>query len=139
MEIRQGIDIVEIRRMKDACERHGERFLKRVFSIGERSYCESKRMKYEHYAARFAAKEAVLKVVKASRAERYRFRDIEVRRHPTGKPYIHLLPAVRKRLGLPSEYQMELSLAHEREYAVAAVILILPDLTRKSSGKTRNK
>ena len=122
----QGTDIVNVKRMKTAIERHGRRFLPRIFSEGERAYCESKRMKYEHYAARFAAKEAVMKVVKGTRVERYRFRDIEVRRHSSGRPYVQLAPATRKRLGLPERYQMELSLAHEREYAVATVLLILP-------------
>lgn len=126
MEIRQGIDIVNVRRMEAVIERHGENFLRRIFAADEIAYCSSKRMKYEHYAARFAAKEAVLKVVHGRRADRFCFREIEVKRKPTGKPFIALAPSLRERFGLPEGYQMELSLAHERDYAVAVVLLVLP-------------
>ena len=83
-------------------------------------------MKYEHYAARFAAKEAAMKAFEIRRKDRFRFREIQVRRRPTGKPYIHLSAETRKRFGLPDTYQVELSMAHEREYAIATVLLVLP-------------
>ena len=70
MEIRQGIDITSVRRMKEAIGRHGRRFLDRIFTPGEQAYCESKRMKYEHYAARFAAKEAAMKAFEVRRENR---------------------------------------------------------------------
>ena len=126
MELRQGIDITSVRRIGQAIERHGRRFINRIFTPRERVYCESKRMKYEHYAARFAAKEAAMKAFEIRGENRYRFRDIEVRRRPTGKPFIYLPPAVRKRFGLPAKFQSELSMAHEREFAVATVLLVFP-------------
>ena len=127
MEIRQGIDITSVRRMKEAVERHGKRFLDRIFTPGEQAYCESKRAKdakYEHYAARFAAKEAAMKAFEVRRENRYRFREIEVRRAPTGKPSLYLSPKSRKRFRVPEKCQMELSMAHEREFAVATVLVI---------------
>ena len=112
--------------MQKAIERRKQAFIQRVFTAGEREYCESKRMKYEHYAARFAAKEAAMKAFEVRREHRYRFREIEVRRHPTGKPFIYLSPESRKRFRVSSKCQLELSMAHEREYAIATVLMILP-------------
>ena len=123
--IRQGIDIASVRRMQQAAERQGKRFLQRIFTPQEIAYCESKRMKYEHYAARFAAKEAAMKAMEIRRQMRFSFREIEIRRHPTGKPFIHLSRESRKRFGLPEEYQMEVSMTHERDFAMAAVILMV--------------
>jgi holo-[acyl-carrier protein] synthase len=125
MRLRQGIDIVKVRRIQNSIERQGKSFLKKIFSSEEIAYCESKRMKYEHYAARFAAKEAALKVFEGNSKHRFRLRDIEIHRKATGKPHIHLSESSRKRFGLPRKYQLELSMAHEREYAIATVILVL--------------
>ena len=126
MKIQQGIDITSVRRIQQAIKRRGHRFTERIFTSGERQYCESKRMKYEHYAARFAAKEAAMKAFEIRRENRYRFRDIEIRRHPTGKPFIHLSRQTYQRFGLPAKCQIELSMAHEREYAIASVLLVVP-------------
>ena len=125
MEIRQGIDITSVRRMEEAVRRRGKRFLDRIFTAAEQAYCETKRMKYEHYAARFAAKEAAMKAFEIRRENRYRFREIEVRRAPTGKPSIYLSPASRKRFRVPAGCQIELSMAHEREFAVATVLVVV--------------
>jgi holo-[acyl-carrier protein] synthase len=126
MQIRQGVDIVNVERLERVARRHGERFLDRVFTAEERSYCESKRYKFEHYAARFAAKEAMMKAMEIRRQNRFRFREIEVRRRPTGKPEIALSPESCKRFQLPQGIQIELSMAHERAYAVSFVVLFLP-------------
>lgn len=107
--------------------RHGKAFLKRIFTPREQAYCQDKRRKFEHYAARFAAKEAALKAMEITRQDAYfRFSEIEVLRGPSGKPSIYIAPASRKHFGLPRKYQFELSLTHEREYAAASVLLILP-------------
>ena len=126
MKIRQGIDMTSVRRIQEAIERNGSSFASRIFTPAERAYCESKRMKYEHYAARFAAKEAVIKALRIKRNSRLDLRDIEIRRKPTGKPFIYLKPSVRQSFGLPPQSQIELSLSHERKFAIAAVLLILP-------------
>ena len=126
MQIRQGIDIVSVERLGEAVKRHGERFLNRIFTKEERAYCDSKRYKFEHYAARFAAKEAMMKAMEIRRKNRFRFREIEVRRRPTGKPEITISPESRSRFDLPSNVQIELSMAHERQYAVSFVVLLFP-------------
>ena len=126
MQIRQGIDIVSVSRLEEAVQRSGERFLNRIFTREERDYCESKRFKYEHYAARFAAKEAMMKAMEIRRQNRLRFREIEIRRRPTGKPEIAMSRESRRRFGLPESVKIELSMAHERTYAVSFVVMILP-------------
>lgn len=126
MVIRQGIDITDVRRVQAAIERHGKRFIQRIFTPSEQAYCESKRMKYEHYAARFAAKEAAMKAFEVRREHRYRFREIEIRRAATGKPGIYLSAVSKKRFRVPARCQIELSMAHEREFAIATVLMVIP-------------
>ncbi len=104
----------------------GEAFLNRVFSAAEQAYCGSKRMKFEHYAARFAAKEAVLKALKVRPKKNQRLSGIEVGREATGKPFIALNAESRKQLRIPAEAQIELSIAHEHEYAIATVVIVVP-------------
>ena len=126
MQIRQGVDIVSVDRLEGVARRHGQRFLNRVFTREEQLYCESKRFKFEHYAARFAAKEAMMKAMEIRRQNRLRFREIEVARRPTGKPEIAMTRESRKRFGVPETAKIELSMAHERTYAVSFVVLYLP-------------
>jgi holo-[acyl-carrier protein] synthase len=104
----------------------GQVFLDRVFSVAEQAYCGSKRMKSEHYAARFAAKEAVLKALKVRPKKSLRLSGIEVGREATGKPFIRLDAKSRKQLRIPPQAQIELSIAHEREYAIATVVIVIP-------------
>lgn len=127
MKILQGIDLVKVERMERMIVRaSGREFLDRVFSVAEQSYCGSKRMKYEHYAARFAAKEAVLKALKVRPKKNQKFSEIEVGREASGKPFIVLNAETRKRLRIPVQAQIELSIAHEREYAIATVVIVIP-------------
>src|ERR1700746_2150784 len=88
MIVGTGIDIAEVPRIREAIERHGERFLKRVFTEGEIQYCESKANRVERYAARFAAKEAAMKAIGTGWNHGVRWRDIEVSRMPGGRPTI---------------------------------------------------
>jgi holo-[acyl-carrier protein] synthase len=127
MKILQGIDLVKVERMQQMIERpSGQAFLDRVFSAKEQAYCDSKRMKFEHYAARFAAKEAVLKALKVRPKKNRRLSGIEVGREATGKPFVALNPESRKELRIPALAQIELSVAHEREYAIATVVIVMP-------------
>lgn len=126
MKILQGIDLVKVERMKQMIERpSGAAFLARVFSAAEQVYCGTKRMKFEHYAARFAAKEAVLKALKFRPKKNRRLSGIEVGHEATGKPFIVLDAESRKELRIPAKAQIELSLAHEREYAIATVVIVV--------------
>ena len=119
-----GVDIVSVSRMRDAIERQGKRFLDRIFTEAEQAYCEQKKNKYENYAARFAAKEAVIKV-KGGGKGRFSFCAIEVKRGKNGKPYLFMDKKARKILGIPSQAEFLLTLAHEREFAIATVAMAI--------------
>jgi holo-[acyl-carrier protein] synthase len=127
LKIFQGIDLVKVDRIKRQIDgRSGSQFLRRVFSEAEQLYCGGKRMKYEHYAARFAAKEALLKAWKVRPQNIRHLSGIEVAREASGKPFIALSSQSRKQLRVPARAQIELSIAHEREYAIATVVIVIP-------------
>jgi len=126
LKILQGIDLVKVGRMEAMILRSGKPFLDRVFSADEQAYCGAKRMKFEHYAARFAAKEAILKALKVRPGRGQRLSGIEVKREASGKPYISLSAECRKAWRVPVKGQIELSVAHEREYAIATVVIVIP-------------
>jgi len=90
MIVGTGIDIAEVPRIREVIERHGQRFLQRVFTEGEIQYCESKANRVERYAARFAAKEAGMKALGTGWNHGVRWRDIEVARKPGGRPTLLL-------------------------------------------------
>lgn len=125
---RIGVDIVSVRRIRQAIERQGERFLNRVFTKSERAYCERKRNRFENYAARFAAKEALIKAKKGGPGH-YSFHDIEIARNVSGAPSIQITPQARKKLRISPDAQFELTMAHERDFAIASVVLFDPALT----------
>ena len=81
MRIRTGTDIIEISRVKESIESTNKKFCERVYTEKEREYCESKKMqKYQHYAARFSAKEAVFKAVSDELENKFQinWKDIEI-------------------------------------------------------------
>ena len=124
MKVLQGVDLVKIARVEAAIVKQGARLLDRVFSRDEQRYCESKRMKFEHYAARFSAKEAFIKATGLKLKRNAPLAGIEVRHEKTGKPVFWLSPAMRKAAGLGPDDRVELSIAHERVYALATVVVI---------------
>lgn len=123
MKIECGTDIIEISRIKESIQEAGERFLNRVYTKAEIEYCESKKQqKYQHYAARFAAKEAVFKVISCLLDDKYSicWKDIEVVNDSQGKPKVNLLGIDEKRIE-----NISLSMSHCKEYAVANTVAIL--------------
>ena len=88
MIVGTGIDIAEVPRIAEAIQRHGGRFLRRVFTESEMAYCDSKANRIERYAARFAAKEAGMKALGTGWNHGVRWRDVEVCRQPGGRPTI---------------------------------------------------
>src|SRR2546429_1337823 len=81
-----GVDIAEVERIQGAIERHGEVFLRRVYTTREREYCERFKNKYERYAGRFAAKEAAMKALGTGWRRGVRWVDLEVVRETSGRP-----------------------------------------------------
>lgn len=91
MQIKTGIDIIEVDRIEESINSLGEKFLKRVFTDYEIKYCNSKNnMKYQHFAARFAAKEAIFKAISSSFESKYdiTWTDIEIKNDENRKTYI---------------------------------------------------
>ncbi len=121
MNLRTGIDIVNVARLQASIERHGTAFLKRIFGDTEIAYCESKASKYLSYAARFAAKEAFIKAVGGTQQGMIGFKDIEIVNDGSGKPLITLDLKKQKALGITT---VSLSVSHEKDFAVAMVVLL---------------
>jgi holo-[acyl-carrier protein] synthase len=119
-----GIDVVENHRIAEAIQRHGERFLERIFQPGETEYCRSMRNPYPHYAARFAAKEAISKAFGTGFAGQVSWRNIEIRRKASGEPFVVLhdgAAALAEQLGI---HTVLVSLSHSEGYAVANALLL---------------
>src|SRR5207244_5144158 len=123
MIVGNGIDIAEVHRIAEAMERFGDRFLHRIFTEGERRYCDSKANRVERFAARFAAKEAGMKALGTGWNHGVRWRDLEVRRQPGGRPTLMFhgkAAAFATELGVQ---HVALSLTHTAAEAIAQVIL----------------
>ena len=123
MIVGTGIDIAEVPRIAHAISRFGDRFLQRVFTEGEISYCDAKANRVERYAARFAAKEAGMKALGTGWNHGVRFRDIEVRRQPGGRPTIAFHGKAAEFAAKLGAVNVSLSLSHTAEQAIAQVIL----------------
>ncbi len=119
--MRCGTDIVNVARVRESIEKLGEKFIKRVYTDEEINYCESRRMcKFESYAARFAAKEAVYKAISPAKESEGVFTEVEVRNEENGRPYIILHGELKK---IINGKNIEVSLSHEKEYAIATVVI----------------
>ena len=93
MKIKCGTDIIEISRIKESIENLGERFMNKIYTADEVAYCESKgKQKYQHYAARFAAKEAIFKAISEQLDDKYElcWKDYEIICDEKGKPNINI-------------------------------------------------
>ena len=118
-----GTDLAEVDRIREAIERHGRRFIERIFTPAEIAYVERKANRYERYAARFAAKEAGMKAIGTGWRRGVRWQDFEVTNLPSGKPTLALhgvAAAVAQKLGVRN---VVLSLTHTAMQAMAIVIL----------------
>ena len=113
-----GIDIVEIARIKQAIARWGEAFLRRVYTDQELKLYRSSP---QSLAARFAGKEAVVKLFGA-RKTGIKWRDIEILSRPGGQPFVNLYGRAKSEAGELGIKEINISLSHSKEYAVAAAI-----------------
>lgn len=117
-----GLDLAEIDRIGAAIERHGRPILERLYTPHEIAYCETHKNRFERYAARFAAKEAAMKALGTGWRLGVRWRDIEVRKEPSGKPTLNLEGVARQfadRLGVKN---ISLTITHSGNLALAEVI-----------------
>src|SRR4029078_4278766 len=123
MIVGSGIDIAEVPRIAEVIQRHGQRFLHRVFTEGEIAYCDSKANRIERYAARFAAKEAGMKALGTGWNHGVRWRDVEVCRQPGGRPTLAFHGRAEEFAAKLGTRNVALSLSHTAEQAIAQVIL----------------
>ena len=123
MIVGTGIDFVEVPRIAAAIERFGERFITRLFTPAEISYCDSRQNRAERYAARFAAKEAALKALGTGWRHGIAWTEVEVTKQKSGKPGLLFTGKAKEfatRLGVRNA---SLSLSHTTGHGVAQVIL----------------
>jgi holo-[acyl-carrier protein] synthase len=120
LEVRVGVDLIEIERIRRALARHGESFKERCFTDAERAYCDSKPNPPQHYAGRFAAKEAVGKALGSG--VYFTWKEIEVRGRP--KPGVFLSGRTAKWAAKVGAGKIELSMTHSRELAAAVAVVL---------------
>ena len=118
-----GVDLIEIERMAQAIARTGPRLIERLYTDVEQAYCRTQHLPYACYAARFAAKEALLKALGTGLREHMRWRDIEVWRDDLGKPSLRLYGYLHERCVTEGIQHVHLSLSHSATCAIAQVIL----------------
>ena len=122
MKVTCGTDIIEIERIKENIEKLEGKFVNRVFTQREIEYCESKNIqKYQHYAARFAAKEAIFKAISWKLDDKFSisWKDIEVINNNEGKPEVNITG-----MNLEDIENIDISISHCKEYAVANVVVL---------------
>jgi len=117
-----GIDMIEVERVALGISKENG-FREMIFSKAEIVYCESKKNKFEHYAARFAAKEAFFKALGTGWAENTLFNEVEVINTADGKPEIHLLGLTQSTINAMGITKILVSLSHLKTMASAVVIL----------------
>lgn len=121
-----GIDLVQVSRIAESLERFGERFLRRIFTEGEIAYAAAEPAQMaERLAARFAAKEATIKALRLAEHP-VNWRDIEIRRTPSGSCEIDLHGTVERLVSSSGPGSLVVSLSHEGDYATAVVISCPP-------------
>jgi holo-[acyl-carrier protein] synthase len=117
-----GLDLAQIDRLEAAVERRGERMLTRLFTDGERAYCERRREKMTHYAGRFAVKEAVMKVLGTGWTRGVRWRDIEVVRQPGSAPELVLHGVAQKIARDRGIAKIHITITHDAGLAAAVAV-----------------
>ncbi len=120
--IAHGVDMVECERLAGAIERHGERFLSRVFTEAERAYARDRKRRIEHLAGRFAAKEAVLKVLGTGWSRGIAWTDVEVLNEPSGRPRIRLSGRCDELARSAGLGEILISISHIKTHAIASGI-----------------
>ena len=119
-----GTDIVECLRIAQMIDRHGELFIGRVYTPQEIQYCQSRKQATQHFAGRWAAKEAVLKALGTGWRRGISWRDIEIRNDPGGKPTVALRGGAREVVDKLGIDQMLISISHCRSHATAYALAL---------------
>ena len=121
-----GTDIIEVSRIKKLIKEKGTKFLNRIYTKNEIDYCESKGLnKYQHYAGRFAAKEAVFKVLngETDSGNSLTFKNIEILNKNDGAPYVNILDDIKVDC---FDTDIDISISHIQKYATATAVSVNP-------------
>jgi len=122
-----GTDIIECLRIAKMVERHGETFVQRVYTPYEIDYCSMRKAATQHYAGRWAAKEAVLKAIGTGWIKGISWRDVEVQNLPGGQPAIELTGGAREASERRNITEIFISISHCRSHASAFAIAVGDD------------
>ena len=122
--IAHGIDLVDCPRIEQMVERHGDRFVNRVFTEAEQSYARAHKNTIEKYAGRFAAKEAILKLVGTGWRGKIKWTDIEVVNDAAGRPEVTLSGEVERIATELKISQISISITHTANFAMASAVAL---------------
>lgn len=117
-----GIDMVKNRRIKNLMDKYGEHFLKKVYTEAEIEYCQNKKRAAVSFAARFAAKEAVLKAL-GTGMRNNSWQEIEILNNDLGKPEVNLSAKTKKKADELEVSSIFITISHEKEYSIAQVVM----------------
>jgi len=116
-----GIDIIEIVRIKQSIETYGDKFLNKIFTKNEIEYSITKPNQYQHFAARFAAKEAIYKALSSDTNQVYSWQDVEIYNDKNGLPKVKFYGALKNYLN--ENKQIKISMSHSEHYVTCVAIL----------------
>ena len=122
--VAHGIDLVDCPRIEEMIKRHGERFVNRVFTANEQAYAEANKNSIEKLAGRFAAKEAILKLIGTGWRGKIAWTDIEVINNPMGQPEITLSGEVEKLADKLGIKHISVSITHTANFAIASAVAL---------------
>lgn len=117
-----GTEVVEVLRIARMIERHGELFIGRVYTEHEIEFCASRKAANQHYAGRWAAKEAVLRAIGANTIRGLSWKNVEIRNTPTGMPSVRLRGPGRDLLERSGVERIHITISHCRAYATAFAV-----------------
>ena len=115
-----GVDLVEVERFSHSIERWGDRLLRRLFAPSELAYAQGRKSSVQHLAARFAAKEAVVKALGAPKGLGLKWVDLVISNNPQGQPQVSFLGTLSRW----ADHQVQLSLTHTKQFAVATALVL---------------
>lgn len=116
-----GIDIIEIDRIKQSIDRFGEHFLNKIYTPNELKYCLSKHNKYQHFAARFAAKEAIYKALSAEWGSEISWQDMDIMNEPNGLPIVKFSGNLEEFVN--KDKAIKISMSHSDNYVACVAIV----------------
>ncbi len=122
--VAHGIDLVDCPRIEEMVKRHGERFIDRIFTAAEQAYAEANKDRIEKLAGRFAAKEAILKLMGTGWRGKIAWTDIEVINNPAGQPEVTLSGEVKKLAEKFGIKHISVSITHTANFAIASAVAL---------------